>query len=125
MVDRILILASARWLRRESLAALQGLGAELVAVGEWVELERELRRRGALLVLLLSPLRGAALMRRVVAMRALAPRLQLFVLWWDESEQGAMERLMCGVNQIYTLPCSVERLRYRVAQLLQRNRGSA
>ena len=125
MVDRILILAPVRWLHEESLSALEGLGAELVAVDSWRALEEELHMRGAVLALLLSPLRGPELARRVAALRAISPQLQLFALWWDDSEQGAVDRLLCGINQIYTLPCSVERLRRRVTSVLQKHRGCA
>lgn len=125
MVDRILILASVRSLREELLLALRGLGAEVVAVGAWGELEEELRLRGAVLVLLLSPLCGEELAYKVALLRSLSPQLQLFHLWWDDSEQGAVDRLLCGVNQIYTLPCSVDRLRRRVTSVLQKRRGCA
>lgn len=125
MVDRILILVSIGWLREELLLALRGLGAEVVAVEAWRELEEELRLRGAVLVLLLSPLCGEELAYRVASLRSLSPRLQLFHLWWDDSERGAVDRLLCGINQIYTLPCSVDRLRRRVTSVLQKRRGCA
>ena len=125
MVDRILILVSIGWLREELLLALRGLGAEVVAVEAWRELEEELRLRGAVLALLLSPLCGEELACRVASLRSLSPRLQLFHLWWDDSERGAVDRLLCGINQIYTLPCSVDRLRRRVTSVLQKRRGCA
>ncbi len=125
MLDRILIFAPLRPLGGESLLALRGLGAEVLAVERWEALEEELRLHGAVLVLILSPLRGRPLAERVAALRALVPRLQIFHLWWDYSEQGAVERLLAGVNQIYTLPCAVERLRLRVARVLQERRGKA
>ncbi len=125
MLDRILIFAPLRPLLSESLSALQGLGAEVVAVERWCDLEEELRLRGAVLLLLLSPLRGRPLAERICDLRTLSPRLQIFQLWWDDSEEGAVERLLAGVNQIYSLPCAVERLRLRVARVLQERRGRA
>ena len=117
-MDRILILAPYSSLVEECCEALKGLGVELVAVEAWAELEEQLRQRGARLVLLFSPLRGGALGHRVARLRRLEASLPLFALWWDDSEQGAVERLLAGVNQIYALPCSATRLRQRVEEVL-------
>lgn len=125
MLDRILIFTPSRLLAEQTRTALDGLGAELVTVALWSELEEELRQRGAVLALLLSPLRGVMLAERVASLRSLSPRLELFTLWWDDSLEGAVERLLCGVNQIYTLPCSAERLRRHVTSVLQKHRGCA
>lgn len=125
MLDRILIFTSSPLLAEQTLRALDGLGAELVAVSRWCELEEELQRRGAVLALLLSPLKGAPLAARIASLRSLSPRIELFALWWDDTAEGAVERLLCGVNQIYSLPCSAERLRRHVTSVLQKRRGCA
>ena len=119
-MDRILILAPCPSLVEECSEALEGLGVELVAVEAWADLEEQLRHRGVCLVLLFSPLRGGALGHHVARLRRLVASLPLFALWWDDSEQGAVERLEAGVNQIYALPCSAVRLRRRVEELLLR-----
>lgn len=125
MLDRILIFTTSPLLAEQTLRALDGLGAELVAVSRWCELEEELRRQGAVLALILSPLKGEPLALRVASLRSLSPRIELFALWWDDTAEGAVERLLCGVNQIYSLPCSAQRLRRHVSSVLQRRRPRA
>ncbi len=125
MADRILILTPEGEIRREFCTALEGLGAEVVGTDRWAVLEEELRRPGVRLTLLVTPLRGRLLADRIRRLRHIAPQLVLFALWWDHSEQGAVERLLAGINQIYTLPCAVERLRLRVAGVLQKGQGYA
>uniref|UniRef100_UPI00405697AD hypothetical protein n=1 Tax=Alistipes sp. TaxID=1872444 RepID=UPI00405697AD len=117
-MDRIVVWSAAPWLIRESEEALAGVASEVVGVVRWGHLERLLRAEPVGLVLLFTPLKGEPLARLVRRLRGIQPRVELFALWWDESEQGAVERLMAGVNQIYTLPCPAERLRRGVVRAL-------
>lgn len=124
-MDRILLWSAAPWLIRESREALSGVASEVVGVVRWGHLEQLLRAKPVRLVLLFTPLKGEPLVRVVRRLRGIQPHVELFVLWWDESEEGAVERLMAGINQIYTLPCPAERLRRGVERALARGRIGA
>lgn len=101
--------------------SLAGLQAEVRSAPDTAEMERMCRRIlfDVVIVLHVAPfLCGRDIVRGV---RPAGLRRPLFyVVSWQQSEQTVLSLLECGVDQYMTFPLSLQRLRGKVANDLNR-----
>lgn len=101
--------------------SLSGLRAEVRSASDAAEMERMCRRIlfDVVIVLHVAPfLCGRDVVREV---RPVGLRRPLFyVVSWQQSEQTVLSLLECGVDQYMTFPLSLQRLRAKVANDLNR-----
>lgn len=121
-MHRILIVSDDIFLRDMVRLSLSGIGAEVRCVSGAERMELLCRRVlfDLVIVLHVAPfLCGDDLVRKV---RPPGFRKPLFyVVSWQQSEQTVLSLLECGVDQYMTFPLSLQRLRGKVADDLNRN----
>lgn len=120
-MHRILIVSENAFLRHLVLLSLADLDAELRTVEGMDDMEGLCRTVGFDLVILLTATpfqcgRDVVHTLRPVGLR----RPLLYVLSWQQSEQVVLGLLECGVDQYMTFPVSLNRLRGKVVNELQR-----
>lgn len=117
---RILIVSDDIFMRDVVRLSLSGLRAEVRSASDAAEMERMCRRIlfDVVIVLHVAPfLCGRDVVREVPA----GLRRPLFyVVSWQQSEQTVLSLLECGVDQYMTFPLSLQRLRAKVANDLNR-----
>lgn len=118
---RILIVSDDIFMRDVVRLSLSGLRAEVRSASDVAEMERMCRRIlfDVVIVLHVAPfLCGRDVVREV---RPAGLRRPLFyVVSWQQSEQTVLSLLECGVDQYMTFPLSLQRLRAKVANDLNR-----
>ena len=118
---RILIVSDDIFMRDVVRLSLAGLQAEVRSAPDTAEMERMCRRIlfDVVIVLHVAPfLCGRDIVRGV---RPAGLRRPLFyVVSWQQSEQTVLSLLECGVDQYMTFPLSLQRLRGKVANDLNR-----
>lgn len=120
-MHRILIVSDEEFLRDLIRLSLADMRAEVRCAADDAEMERLCRKIlfDLVIVLQLTPfLCGREVVR---ALRPTGLRRPLFyVVSWQQSEQTVLSLLECGVDQYLTFPLSLQRLRSKVANELNR-----
>lgn len=120
-MQRILIVSDEEFLRDLIRLSLADIEAEVRCASDAAEMERMARRMLFDLVIFV----GTSVFftgRDVV--RTLRPaclkRPLVYVVAWQQAEQTVLSLLECGVDQYMTFPVSLQRLRAKIANALNR-----
>ena len=101
-MHRILIVSDEEFLRDVIRLSLADMQADVRCASDVPDMQRMVRR-------MLFDLRPAGLGRPLV-----------YVVAWQQAEQTVLSLLECGVDQYMTFPVSLQRLRTKIANALNR-----